>query len=760
MTILISEFEPNPDGSDPVTVSFELSGTPGESFSGYILSIESDEGGSAGTVDRAAEVGGIFNADGLLVVDVPDLENPSFTVALVDSFTGAAGEDLDLDDDGVADNVSSIGVVYDAIGIADTVADQTFLYGAQLGGTDFAFTGAEPELVFRDASTGDLFAVNVVGADATGEVFNVAGVDVTSAIFDTDPTAGATFGAINPTVEPIDPPTADFTLQILHASDLEGGVDAIENAPNFAAIVDALEADAENRGVSSILLSAGDNYIPGPFFAAGGDFGLSNTFEGFYNAFFGLIDESVLNSSADTNGDGFFDNNEIEAEINAGNVTFDQVYTTDVNGDGFKDYFEEIDASEGRLDVAIVNAIGFDASAIGNHEFDAGTDAFENAVNYDSEEGNSLSGGRYGTANYLQEVDTPGVQFPYLSANLDFSGDSDVGALFQDNILLSDAFQSDLLSARDDPLNPAETASDSNDQKLAPATIVEVDGEQIGVVGATTQLVSQISSTGAIEDATSPGVEDMAALAAALQPYVDDLTATGVNKIILVSHLQQFALEVELAGLLNDVDVIIAGGSDTISADGTDGLRTGDTADQPYPAFVTNASGTQTAIVSTDGEYTYVGRLVIDFDADGNIIPTSVDAGVSGAYATDDQGVEDVWTDLLGTATTAAEARALSDSATDVENLTGEVTAIVTSLDADIAGEAAVYLNGERSDVRTQETNLGNLTADANLVAAQEIDENVVISLKNGGGIRASIGTILETGERTITEANTLSGQP
>ena len=58
-------------------------------------------------------------------------------------------------------------------------------------------------------------------------------------------------------------------LQILHASDLEGGVDAIENAPNFAAVAAALEADAAASGYASITLSAGDNYIPGPFFNAG-----------------------------------------------------------------------------------------------------------------------------------------------------------------------------------------------------------------------------------------------------------------------------------------------------------------------------------------------------------------------------------------------------------------------------------------------------------------------------------------------------------
>ena len=85
-----------------------------------------------------------------------------------------------------------------------------------------------------------------------------------------------------------------FKLQVLHASDLEGGLDAIENAPNFAAIVDALEADAATGGFASVLLSSGDNYIPGPFFNAGGDFGLADTYEGFYNQLFGLIDVSGL----------------------------------------------------------------------------------------------------------------------------------------------------------------------------------------------------------------------------------------------------------------------------------------------------------------------------------------------------------------------------------------------------------------------------------------------------------------------------------
>ena len=55
-------------------------------------------------------------------------------------------------------------------------------------------------------------------------------------------------------------PEENFTLQLLHASDLEGGVDAIERAPNFAAIANFFATDAELED-NTLILSAGDNYL-------------------------------------------------------------------------------------------------------------------------------------------------------------------------------------------------------------------------------------------------------------------------------------------------------------------------------------------------------------------------------------------------------------------------------------------------------------------------------------------------------------------
>ncbi|MEO0764310.1 MAG: hypothetical protein AAFZ09_21325, partial [Pseudomonadota bacterium] len=189
--------------------------------------------------------------------------------------------------------------------------------------------------------------------------------------------------------------------------------------PNFAAVVGALEEDAATAGYDSILLSAGDNYIPGPFFNAGGSSDLRGTYEGFYNELFGLIDTTALGFADDLNGDGFFDNGEIDTFLDANpGVAASTIYIQDVNGDGFPDFFDEIDDASGRLDIAIMNAMGFDASAVGNHEFDASASAFASAILYDSEEGNSLSSTSVsgltdefpGHLNFLQEVDNPGAQ--------------------------------------------------------------------------------------------------------------------------------------------------------------------------------------------------------------------------------------------------------------------------------------------------------------------------------------------------------------
>ncbi|MEH2244721.1 5'-nucleotidase C-terminal domain-containing protein [Nostoc sp.] len=343
---------------------------------------------------------------------------------------------------------------------------------------------------------------------------------------------------------------------------------------------------------------------------------------------------------------------------------------------------------QGRGDILILNALGFGAIAFGNHEFDLGT---------------SL------VADLIQpKEDYPGTKFPYLSTNLDFSTDKDLAKL-----VTADGQEASKIP-----------------HKIARSTIITVNGEKIGVVGATTPTLRTISSPGGVtvlpKKFNDRDAADIAALAAEIQTSVDTLLTKNpeINKVILLAHMQQIAIEQKLAGLLKGVDIIVAGGSNTLLADKTDRLRVGDKSAGTYPILKKAADGNPIAIVNTDGNYRYVGRLVINFDANGVIIPFSIDSKISGAYATDSQGVA-----AIG-----------GKPDPKIVAITEALKKVIIAQDGQIFGKTNVFLNAWRGDVRTQETNLGDLTAEANLAIAKRYDPKTVISIKNGGGIRDNIG--------------------
>ncbi|MDM7937778.1 MAG: bifunctional metallophosphatase/5'-nucleotidase [Cyanobium sp. CZS 48M] len=386
----------------------------------------------------------------------------------------------------------------------------------------------------------------------------------------------------------------------------------------------------------------------------------------------------------------------------------------------------------GAADIEIHNRIGVEASTIGNHEFDLGTRAFSDAIN--------------------------DAAFPYLSANLDFSGDGDISGRYTETVGVGGLEEAFTLARR-----------------VVPSAVVTKGGELIGLVGATTQIIESISSTGGVEVKGFAGdgaeINEMALLAAQLQPVIDDLLNQGVNKIILMSHLQQIALEQELAQHLEGVDIILAAGSNTRLGDANDVAVAfpGHAANfaGSYPIVTNGADGGTTLIVNTDNEFTYLGRLVVEFDAAGNLIAPDLDSipgdntSLNGAYAATAANVAAAWgvneADLLTTAF------AEGTKGEQVADITEAVQAVINTKDGEIWGFTDVYLEGERNQVRNQETNLGNLSADAQLEAARDAlpEGSIVASLKNGGGIRAQIGSVdVITGDKEPPLANPVAGKP
>ncbi len=410
-------------------------------------------------------------------------------------------------------------------------------------------------------------------------------------------------------------------LQLLHAADMDGTAGALDNVETFSALLEGFRAQMPRR---TLVLSSGDNFVPGPRFYAAADASTA-------------------------------------AQLGLPGV--------------------------GRGDIALLNAMGFQASALGNHEFDLGPQTLASIIA--PEQGEN---GFY-----------PGAAFPYLSANLDLADDRNLLPL-----IAADAQRAPLAAG-----------------SLARSVILDLAGERVGIVGATTAHLAWITGVGDITVQPADG-SDLDALAMIIQSAVDKLTAQGVDKIILLAHMQQIEIELQLAGRLRHVDIIVAGGSNAILADETDRLRIGDRAFGNYPLHVTSAAAEPILLVNTDADYRYLGRLVVRFDDRGVVDPASVDPAISGAYATDDAG------------RSAAEAAPIPA----VSRIKQALQSVIRERDGQIVARTAVYLAGRRADVRTQETNLGNLVADSMLWTARQYDPTVAMALKNSGGIRDQIGRV------------------
>lgn len=386
-----------------------------------------------------------------------------------------------------------------------------------------------------------------------------------------------------------------------------------------------------------------------------------------------------------------------------------------------------------RPDIAILNQIGVEASAIGNHEWDLGSAVFTGAL------------GSSGT--------WVGAQFPYMSLNLDFSADSAANGRFTDV-----------------PLNGLTTLipeSSAGKGRIVPTAVITKGGEKIGLVAVTTQLIESISSPSGTEVKGFPTgagpngeSENMDLLASQIQPYINELIAEGVNKIVLMSHLQQIANERSLATKLSGVDIIIAGGSNTRLGDADDVAVAfpGHEAefDDTYPIITAGTDSQPTLIVNTDGEFSYLGRLTLEFNTAGEIIVSNLADRVvtNGAYASTAANVAAAWGVAEEELATTAFAPGSKGAA--VKQITDAVLSVINSKDGTIFGYTQVYLEGERSFVRSEETNFGSITADANSAALRGlVDASIpIVSLKNGGGIRAQIGSVSEQGVKLPPAAN------
>jgi 5'-nucleotidase/UDP-sugar diphosphatase len=326
-------------------------------------------------------------------------------------------------------------------------------------------------------------------------------------------------------------------------------------------------------------------------------------------------------------------------------------------------------------DAVAVDYLDYDVLAIGNHEFDFGPDVLE---------------------RFVREV--PDETF--VSANLDFSAEPGFD---------------DLIAAG----------------RIVPSTVVRERGEEIGVIGLTTPLLRGISSPRDV--VIDPAIVEIT------QAEVDRLTAQGVDKIILQSHLQNIREEVALVAQVRGVDAVIGGGGGELLAAPQDVLIPGDTADAEYPLVATDLDGRQVPVVTTLGNYRYVGNLVLNFDKEGDVLDW--DEERSGVRRVVSEGADAVEPDQFL-----------------LNNVEKPVAEYVDELAQTVLAQNPYVLQCERSDVRggLPESNCGNLVVDAHLATARERAAQFgvtppVVAVQNGGGVRGEVDqpagpvTVLDT---------------
>ncbi|WP_316570495.1 5'-nucleotidase C-terminal domain-containing protein [Neobacillus sp. YIM B06451] len=229
--------------------------------------------------------------------------------------------------------------------------------------------------------------------------------------------------------------------------------------------------------------------------------------------------------------------------------------------------------------------------------------------------------------------------------------------------------------------------------KIYPAIIKEIDGEKVGIFGLTTTDTTFLANP-ADEIVFNNAIDKAKATVAALKEQ-------GVNKIIALSHLG-YVPDQDLAAKVDGIDVIVGGHSHT-------------KLDKP----VLVAKAEPTLIVQANEYLNYLGKLEVSFDENGVIKSHNGVLLELKGYAADE----------------AASARV------------AELKAPLDELRKQVVGHTTVPLNGVRDDVRSKETNLGNMIADAMVAKANE-SLPTTIGIQNGGGIRASI----DVGEITLGE--------
>lgn len=178
-----------------------------------------------------------------------------------------------------------------------------------------------------------------------------------------------------------------------------------------------------------------------------------------------------------------------------------------------------------------------------------------------------------------------------------------------------DAHLADLIDMANFPIiagNVHPTAqSPLHGKPILPRVIKEIDGEKVAIIGVLkvekTRESSMVSEYVSFTDEVD-----------SVKAQVKELQAEDINKIIVLSHLG-YEFDKQLASQVNGIDLIIGGDTHDVLDSSGELAAMGIDVDGEYPTLVNNPDGKPVYIAQAWEYAKGLGRLNVEFDAQGNV---------------------------------------------------------------------------------------------------------------------------------------------
>ncbi|ASW42439.1 5'-nucleotidase C-terminal domain-containing protein [Clostridium isatidis] len=363
--------------------------------------------------------------------------------------------------------------------------------------------------------------------------------------------------------------------------------------------------------------------------------------------------------------------------------TEDQIVTSEAN---IEEENNKAALEKGSVDITILHTndthgrVKADSSIIGIDTISAIKKSINNSILVDV--GDTLHGLPFATMNKGEDI----VALMKLAGyDVMTPGNHDFNYGYERLLELADMASTGLNSF---PIISANVIKD-NTTLLDANYIKEVDGVKLGFFGLTTPETAFKTNPNNVK-----GLEFASPIESA-KKQVEELKAKGADIIVALAHIgtdeSSEIVSTMIAKEVEGIDIIIDGHSHS-----------------NYPTGFEADNGT--LIVST-GEYgANLGQVIITFNKDTNKITNKIASLIPKATAATQNPDEIV--------------------AQKIEEINEAQNAILSK----VVGVSKVVLDGARENVRTGETNLGNLITDAMLYVT-----GAEIAITNGGGIRATI---------------------